>query len=173
MTCTDAGFTLIEAIATLAILALALTLGLPAFSQTAQNYRVATALHLASTDLALARSTAIMRSTPIVVCPRIGYRCRSDRNWSHGWMVFTDVDGNRQPDTPADIIRITDPPRHTALRIDSTRTFVRYQRDGRAAHSNQTIRACAGKQLAGTVVINNLGRVRSARQTASVSCPQG
>ena len=172
MTRKDAGLTLIELLITLALAAILLTLGVPAFSGTLERTRVATTMHQVSADLAMARSTAIMRRSQIVVCPRTpDNHCRSDNDWSHGWMVFTDDDGNRQPDEDGHIVRVTDPPAHRSLAIDSTRRFLRYQRDGRSAHSNQTVRVCSGEHLAGTVVLNNLGRVRSARPARETPCP--
>lgn len=174
MTRKDAGLTLIELLTTLTIAAVTLTFGLPALSGTLERTRVTTTMHRVSADLAMARSTAIMHRAQIVVCPRTeDFRCRSDRDWSHGWMVFTDADGNRQPDDDAHILRITDPPAHRSLSIGSTRSFLRYQRDGRSAHSNQTVRVCSGERLAGTVVVNNLGRVRSARPSSDTPCPHG
>lgn len=172
MTRKDAGLTLIELLTTLTIAAVTLTIGLPAFSGTLERTRVSTTLHRVSADLAMARSTAIMRRAQVVVCPRTSdFRCRSDSDWSHGWIVFTDDDSNRQPDEDAHILRVTDPPSHRSLAIDSTRRFLRYQRDGRSAHSNQTVRVCSGERLAGTVVVNNLGRARSARPAAGTPCP--
>src|SRR5690554_4362610 len=172
MTRKDAGLTLIELLITLAIAAVTLTIGLPAFSGSLERTRVATTMHQVSADLAMARSTAIMRRAQVVVCPRTAdFRCRGDRDWSQGWIVFTDDDGNRQPDEKAHILRATDPPAHRTLSIDSTRQFLRYQRDGRSAHSNQTVRVCSRQQLAGTVVVNNLGRVRSSRMPAGAPCP--
>lgn len=172
MTRKDAGLTLIELLTTLSIAAVTLTVGLPAFSGSLERTRVATTMHRVSADLAMARSSAIMRRAQVVACPRTpDHRCRDDNDWSHGWMVFTDDDGNRQPDEAAHILRITDPPAHRSLAIDSTRRFLRYQRDGRSAHSNQTVRVCSGNRLAGTVVVNNLGRVRSARPAGETPCP--
>ncbi|HIY70265.1 MAG TPA: GspH/FimT family pseudopilin [Candidatus Luteimonas excrementigallinarum] len=172
MTRKDAGLTLIELLVTLAIGAITLTIGLPTFSGTLQHMRVSTTMHRVSADLALARNTAIMRRSQVVVCPRTAdYRCRSDSDWSHGWIVFTDDNGNRQPDTEQHILRVTDPPTARNLAITSSRRFLRYQRDGRSAHSNQTVRVCNGTQLAGSVVINNVGRVRSSRPDPGTPCP--
>lgn len=173
MTRKDAGLTLIELLITLALAALLLTFGVPAFTGTLERTRVATTLHQVSADLAMARGTAIMRRAQVVVCPRTeGQRCRDDNDWSSGWIVFTDEDGNRQPDHDAHILRVTGPPSHRTLAIDSTRRFLRYQQDGRSAHSNQTVRVCSGQRLAGTVVINNVGRVRSVRAQKRALCPR-
>src|SRR5690606_14476246 len=105
MTRKDAGLSLIELLTTLAIAAVTLTVGLPAFSGSLERTRVSTTMHRVSADLAMARSSAIMRRAQVVVCPRTpDLRCRDDRDWSHGWIVFTDDDGNRQPDEDAHIL---------------------------------------------------------------------
>ncbi|MCD9029785.1 Tfp pilus assembly protein FimT/FimU [Luteimonas sp. BDR2-5] len=169
------GFTLIELMIALAIAAITLTIGMPAFSAAIERNRVQTALHLVSADLAMARSTAVMRRDQVVVCPRTpDARCRDDMDWSFGWIVFTDSDGNRQPDQPGDLLRVSDPPAgasNGALQLSATRKFLRYQRDGRSAGTNLTVRVCAGGKLNGEVVVNNLGRVRSQRHAAPPPCP--
>jgi type IV fimbrial biogenesis protein FimT len=168
------GVTLIELVTTLAIIAILGTFGLTTFADTLARQRVQTALHLISADLAMARNTAIMRRNQVVVCPgdaMLG--CRSDADWSRGWIVFTDADGNRQPDADSDLIRVANAPSGApaSTRLASTRNFVRYQRDGRSAGTNLTINVCHKQMLAGQVVVNNLGRVRSARPTRQVACP--
>ncbi|WP_370566044.1 GspH/FimT family pseudopilin [Luteimonas salinilitoris] len=176
MTRKDAGFTLIEAMTVIAIVAVTLAVGIPAFGGTLQRHRVRTAMHLLSADMAMARSTAIMRRGQIVVCPRTAdNRCRDDRDWRHGWLVFTDEDRNRQPDGTGDILRVRDAPSGTdsGLTLTSSRRFLRYQRDGRSANANLTVRVCAGERLAGKVIVNNLGRVRSARPVKPTPCPRG
>lgn len=170
----DAGFTLIEAMAVAAILAIGLTLGVPAFSGTLERQRLATSLHLVSADLAMARSSAIMRREQVVVCPgQPGAGCSNDHDWSRGWLVFRDPDGNRQPDAPDDLLRASQAPAGGAdqLRLTSTRPWLRYQANGMAAHSNLTVNACARGQLRGKVVVNRLGRVRTERPTRETACP--
>ncbi len=168
------GLTLIELMTTLVILALLGTFGLSAFAETLARHRVQTALHLISADLAMARSTAIMRRNQVVACPGDALLgCRPDADWGHGWIVFTDPDGNRQPDTDDDLIRVANAPSGApqSIRLASTRTFVRYQRDGRSAGTNLTVNVCRGDALGGQVVVNNLGRVRSARPARQQPCP--
>ena len=99
--------------------------------------------------------------------------CRGDADWSHGWIVFADPDGNRKPDVDSDLLRVSDPPSGAGrtLRLGATRNFVRYQRDGRSAGTNLTVRVCRGGTLNGEVVVNNLGRVRSVRPLTPRPCP--
>lgn len=168
----DAGFTLVELLTVLTILALLLTVGMPAFSGVLDRQRVAGALHLLSADMAMARATAVMRREVIVLCPReAAGGCSESRDWSGGWMVFRDPDGNRAPDAPDHVLRLTDPPGGDALSLAATRTLLRYQPDGRSANSNLTVHVCTGARYGGKVVVNNLGRVRSERASSGESCP--
>ncbi|PBS12262.1 pilus assembly protein [Lysobacteraceae bacterium NML93-0792] len=167
------GFTLIELVTTLAIVAVLLAIGLPGFGEALARLRVQTAMHRVSTDLAMARSSAIMRRSPVVACPGTGMDgCSGGADWSGGWIVFADPDGNRRPDTVAELLRVSDAPSGAGgrLRLGATRHFVRYQRDGRSAGTNLTVRVCSGEALAGEVIVNNLGRVRSARPQPPRPC---
>ncbi len=172
---TRQGFTLIESLIVLAIAAVLLAMAYPSFQDVVARYRTQTALHLVSADLAMARNTAIMRRAEVVVCPRTDAdRCRDDHDWRNGWITFTDSDGNRQPDAPEHLLRVAGPPSGAssgALNLHATRRFIRYQRDGRSAGTNLTVRVCAGGQLSGEVVVNNLGRVRSHRYATPPRCP--
>ena len=169
-----AGFTLIETLTTLAVVAVLLAIGLPNFGDVLTRHQARTAMHLISTDFAMARNSAIMRRSPVVACPRTDdMRCRGDADWSHGWIVFRDPDGNRQPDADSDLLRIAGPPSGAGrgLRLGATRTFVRYQRDGRSAGTNLTVRVCSRGSLDGSVIVNNLGRVRTMRPALPTPCP--
>lgn len=171
-----AGFTLIEAMVVLAIAAITLTFGLPAFSDALQRQRVSTTMHLLSADMAMARGTAVMRRSQVVVCPRgAATDCSGAMDWSRGWLVFIDPDGNRQPDADGDILRVSDAPAggRGLLYLPSSRPYLRYQVDGRSANSNLSVHVCARGIHVGKVVVNNLGRVRSERPRAGMPCPRG
>jgi type IV fimbrial biogenesis protein FimT len=169
----DAGFTLIEAVIVMAITALLVTVGLPAFQDAMARTRATSTLHLVSTDLAVARSTAIQRRMPVVVCPRdVDGRCHAANDWSQGWMVFLDADGNRQPDGDGDLLRVQNTPHPASIRMPSSRRYVRYLADGRSAGTNLTISVCTRERLLGNVVVNNLGRVRTARPAGETPCPR-
>lgn len=168
------GFTLIEAMVVVALAAVMLTLGLPAFADALDRQRVATTLHLLVADMAMARSSAVMGRAQVVVGPgRPGAGCSDTRDWSDGWLVFRDPDGNRQPDAGDDLLRVTDAPAGGGerLRLTSTRPWLRYQANGKAAHSNLSVNACSRGKLRGKVVVNRIGRVRSERPTWETPCP--
>jgi len=170
----DAGFTLVEALCALAVTALTLTVALPTFSSVLERNRTTATLHQLSADMAMARTSAVIQRRQVVVCPKAGdQRCGERMDWSQGWLVFTDADGNRQPDTAADVLRITDAPAGAGrLHLPSTRQFLRYQVDGRSAHSNLTVHVCSGGLLRGQLVVNNHGRARTSRPKRETPCPR-
>lgn len=167
------GFTLVEMIIAMAVLAVLIAVGLPAFRTTLQGQRTGAAMHLLSSHLAHARLAAIQHRSVVMACPSNGRSlCRQDGDWSQGWMVFIDRDGNRQPDAPADILRVERPPLDAHMRMASGqgRPLVRYLPDGRSAGSNLTVRICREGALLGSVIVNNVGRVRSTRPTGAAPC---
>jgi len=168
------GVTLMEMMTTLAIVTLLATFGMTGFAEAIARHRVQTALHLVSADLAIARNTAITRRGEVVACPGDALLgCRPDADWGSGWIVFQDPDGNRRPDKEGDLIRLSAAPSGApgAISLRSTRNFVRYQRDGRSAGTNLTVNICRQGTLAGQVIVNNLGRVRSSRPSGEETCP--
>ena len=168
------GFSLVEALTVLAITAILLLIGVPSYAGLVESQRASSAMHLLTTHMASARITAITYRIPTVVCPsdRAG-GCRSDGDWSQGWLMFFDADGNRQPDSRQDILRDENAPIHPSLRIVSSagRTQLRYLPDGRSAGSNLRVRLCREEKLLAQVIVNNTGRIRS--ETASGSTPCG
>ena len=168
------GFSLVEAVAVVAVASILLALALPSFRGLLERQRTGAALHLLATDLALARNTAISRRTPVTVCPSRGDGlCRVDTDWSTGWLIYLDPKRSPQPRTSGDILQQSHQPVHPTIRVQSTvgRLRVRYQPAGFSGGTNLTLRICAGEHLYGEVVVNNAGRPRTHRRTDSAPCP--
>jgi type IV fimbrial biogenesis protein FimT len=167
------GFSLVEALVVMAISAIGLLIGVPSYRSLMEHQRASSAMHLLTAHMASARNTAISYRIPTVVCPsnRAG-GCRMDGDWSQGWLMFFDADGNRQPDTREDVLRDENAPIHPSLRIVSSkgRPQLRYLPDGRSSGSNITVRLCHEDELLGLVVINNAGRIRSESFSGSIPC---
>jgi type IV fimbrial biogenesis protein FimT len=79
------GFSLIELLVTLAIIAILVMIGLPSFQGAIRGSRLTAAINELSTSLNLARSEAIKRNQHVVVL-------RTGSTWEEGWQVFVDVD---------------------------------------------------------------------------------
>lgn len=162
-----AGFTLLEAVVVLAIVAIVATIGLPAFNDSMRSVRTATALNLLTSALASARSTALLRRQAVSVCPsQDRHTCRKDLVWEDGWIVYVDAKKTGQPSSDADILRVADPlNRNLILRTTTGRHRARFQPDGRSTGSTLTLSLCTrdDHRPLGQVILNNWGRARSVR----------
>ena len=100
------GFTLIELMATVAMAAIVLTLGVPSMQSTINSNRASSYASRLITALNLARSEAVKRGVPVTVCKAnlSGGTPDCDANdcdgssgascWEKGWLVFVDANGN-------------------------------------------------------------------------------
>ncbi|GAB2621517.1 GspH/FimT family pseudopilin [Novilysobacter erysipheiresistens] len=169
------GFTLIELMTALAVLVITLTIGVPAFAGLQQRARAATAYHLLTSSLAIARLGAVKRGEAVGVCPSTnGSSCEDDTSWDGGWIVFSDPDRTGQPAAPNAVLqRIDGVGASLALRSTQGRTLVRFTPNGWAYGSNLSIRLCSREpaRLLGKVVVNNGGRPRSERFEEAKPCP--
>jgi type IV fimbrial biogenesis protein FimT len=87
------GFSLIELMVTIAIVAILLALGLPSFEGSMRSNRVATTTNEMLASLALARSEAIRGSHKSVICASVdGSTCGAGLDWNDGWIVAADFD---------------------------------------------------------------------------------
>lgn len=90
------GFSLIELMITIAVMAVLLAIGLPSFQGSMRSNRVATGTNELTASIALARSEAIRSPGGAALCPsEDGSTCLPDDSpWNNGWIVWIDGDGN-------------------------------------------------------------------------------
>lgn len=85
------GFTLVELVVTIALLAILTTLAIPSFSEVLRQWRRDSATRALLISLQIARSEAIKSSRRMVVCPSTnGTSCAASTEWRNGWIVFVD-----------------------------------------------------------------------------------
>ena len=171
----NAGFTLIELVTTMSVLVILAGIAAPSFAAFLERQRASAAMNSLMTHMALARVSAITRNRRAVLCPSTdGRNCETSTDWSAGWMLFLDDDGNRTADASDEIIRVDLEPTSRHLRVISTtgRPQLRYLPDGRSAGANLTVSICnQNGELLGQVIVNNMGRPRSDRPKAPTPCP--
>jgi type IV fimbrial biogenesis protein FimT len=97
------GFTIIELMTSLAVLAILFGFAAPTFRQYTGNNRATAAQNDFATSLNLARSEALKRSTPTTVCASVnGLACAAGATWASGWIAFVDGTGTRGVIDPLD-----------------------------------------------------------------------
>ncbi|MCK5916966.1 MAG: GspH/FimT family pseudopilin [Cocleimonas sp.] len=90
------GFTLIEAMVTIAVAGILLSIAIPSFSKMIERNRVSSATNEFMSAMMLTRSEAVTRTIPISLCTSdTGTSCVNTlKNYAKGWIVFSDCDGD-------------------------------------------------------------------------------
>jgi type IV fimbrial biogenesis protein FimT len=170
------GFTVLECLIVISILAILLIQGIPALQDYGYRQRMSAAMHALHSHLAVARNDAVRFSVEIVACP--GNKtsgCREDSNWDDGWLVFEDINGDRQFQSDERLLATEPGLEQIMIRSNSGRRELRFLPNGTAPGSNSSISFCdmRGPLMARKLVISNLGRIRreSAADTNAAVCP--
>lgn len=172
----SAGFTLLELMASLAIIAILAAMAAPSMALAWQRANTLQALHAATSSLALARSLAVSRGHPVTLCPsNDGASCTGGLDWSAGWIVFLDPQRSPQPGSQAHVVEAVTAIRgNLALRSTAGRTRIRYLPHGWASGSNASLHVCtldSDPVLLASIIITNAGRVRGDRPKEQRPCP--
>ena len=87
---TQQGFTLIECMVTIAILAIVISIAAPSFTRVLQNNRAAVLTNELLGSLQIARSEALKRRTNVLLCRSntTSDSCENGTDWSSGWRLM-------------------------------------------------------------------------------------
>jgi type IV fimbrial biogenesis protein FimT len=89
------GFTLLEMIVTLFIVAILAAFATPQLSGVLHRNSVSSASNTLLADLAYARSEAVTRNTNVSICPTTtGTSCSTTKAYESGWLVYTYTPGH-------------------------------------------------------------------------------
>lgn len=114
------GFTLIELMVVVALVAILATLAIPSWTQMRTRNAIRTAVNDFNASLQFARSEAVRINTPVTLCPSDdGVNC-TETEFQNGWIVRT---GPRTNDAAQLILQDTLP--RALIRIDATSAATR------------------------------------------------
>jgi type IV fimbrial biogenesis protein FimT len=97
-----AGFTLIETIIAVAIMAILVTVAAPSFTKLMSSVRVTGQANDLFADLLLARSEAVKRDVQVAVCASANGTDCDGTDWAAGWVVIVDANGDGKKDDATD-----------------------------------------------------------------------
>ncbi|HEY5775991.1 MAG TPA: GspH/FimT family pseudopilin [Xanthomonadales bacterium] len=170
------GLTALELIVTMAIIAILLSSGVPAFKNYGLNLRMRTAMDTLQSDLKLARGRAISHNIQTVICPATDSNdCSGQSTWHDGWIVFTDLNGDRHKQPGEHLLRQAGSVELLNISSSVARSNLRFYPNGSAPGSNASILFCdsRGAASAGTITVSNSGRILARTNGAEPSeiCP--
>lgn len=99
------GFTLVELMVTVAVLAVLIGVAVPSFTRIMHGNRLTSAANEVVAALQTGRMEAIRRNARVVLCPTTdGAACSSTNNWTRA-LVFVDADSTSQVSTGDTIVK--------------------------------------------------------------------
>lgn len=102
----DRGLTLVELLIVISMMAVLLTIAIPAYSTMLVRQRLTSQANIFLAALHLARSEAIKRNSRVVVCKSsTGTECAAGGSWQQGWIVFDDANNNASLDSDETVLR--------------------------------------------------------------------
>ena len=165
----NSGFTLIELMITTAMLAIVMAIGIPSWSEFIKNDRLTTQINTLVGHLAYARSEAVLRHQPVIICASSNQTSCSSNDWADGWIAFVDTDNSSDFSAGEDMLRVQQTLSGGNTLISSTGGSIVYDNRGFAPGSTGSFSLCddRGNAHIKSITISNTGRVR---QGGSSSC---
>jgi type IV fimbrial biogenesis protein FimT len=161
------GFTLIELIITLTVIAIISSIAVPSFAEIMADNKQVTRYNQLLGSIALTRSEAIKRGVRTSICQSSDTTSctKKSKQWHDGWIVFNDADSDNQVDADETIVFI-----QQAFEDEITISFggrkrVAYYPNGLAVgSSNGTFLICdtRGDATKSGLVVNMSGRTKKA-----------
>ncbi|XXK28517.1 GspH/FimT family pseudopilin [Arenicellales bacterium nBUS_45] len=124
------GFSLIETLVVIALLAIFAVFAIPMFGDLTQNNRMRAQVSNLVGQFAQARTEAMRRGFRVTMCPGTESGC-SGNQWENGLIAFVDIDADGVRDSGEEIILVGAAlTGNNTLRSDQFSTFISFRYDG-------------------------------------------
>ena len=103
----SAGFTLVELVFTVTIVAILVSIAVPSFRTVTNANRISSEINGLLGDMQFARAEAVKEGRTITVCSSSnGTSCAASTTWGTGWIVFMDPNANQAVDAGESVLRV-------------------------------------------------------------------
>lgn len=165
------GFTLLELMTAIAVMAVLLGIGVPAFTSIIRNSQIAAESSNLLSALTLARSEAMKRGVRVSVCAATANleSCAGAADWSNGWIVFEDDFGTAGTVDASDVVLQSWGAPANGVALTTVATSVSFSRQARADFAETFLVSkpgCSGDQRR-QIEIGVSGRVSLKRTTCT------
>jgi type IV fimbrial biogenesis protein FimT len=144
-TASSRGFTLVELLTVMTIVAILMALGVPSYQYVTSANRISGEVNGLLGDMQYARSEAIKEGQTVTVCSSSNSTtaaptCSGSTSWQNGWIVFADANGNATVDAQETILRVQKPFKAGDTFVANPGTnAVTFNREGFALNINNAI----------------------------------
>ncbi len=162
----QAGFTLADLVLTVAIVAALATIALPALDRLLLESRMTSQVNALVHGIHLAKQSAHLRLTDIALCKSPeGRRCAHGGDWTDGWLLFVNTDGDRPPQVTGDEPALAAGGAFAGGTITANRDAFVF-RPAAIRSTNGTFVFCdrRGAEAARALIVSYTGRPRTARR---------
>ena len=157
---------------------LLLSLAVPALGLFMSNARQTGAINDFVSSIHVARSTAVTTNARVTVCPSTSGANCDGGEWTDGWIVFTDPDGDRNVDMDERVVATSEGFERLEISSNEFAQFLMYRPTGRVMNASLngssgafTICDDRGSDRAKVLTIDLSGRPRSSKYHADGSSP--
>lgn len=176
--CKESGFTLIELMIAVALVAILLATAVPALDDFTNNSRQTGAINDFVSAMHLARNTAITTNSRVTMCPSAGGANCELTGWNSGWIVFRDANSNGNRDAGETIVTAAVSVDRLTIQSGEFPQFLMYRPNGRAmtvavTGNSGEFSVCddRGAEHAKVVLVDLSGRPRMSKYRADGSAP--
>lgn len=158
----SSGFTIIELVVTLSVLAIIAAFAAPSFTGLMRSIRVDGDLSSVRNALTYARAEAVNAQEFVTVCTsdnpaaaNASLACTEEVDWASGWIVFLDANDNQEFDAANDeLLRVWETPLSASATLvdENDRTSVTFDDEGMVSGNSAvlklalTVSGCEGTQ---------------------------
>ncbi len=133
------GFTLVELMVTLAVVAILLTVGVPNMRDFIKNNRLTATTNAFVSSLTLARSEAVKQGRNATLCVSSDQATCTGANWAQGWLAWVDLDADGTLDA-GETLRVSEP-LPQAVTLAGTQNSFRFNATG-SVNNTDTLTVC-------------------------------